>query len=58
MNKVDMKNLPFLKGGTHNILVVEDEPGFKNLVVTVLTAAGYVVDSADCAEKAFEYYSL
>ena len=54
MNKVDMKNLPFLKGGTHNILVVEDEPGFKNLVVTVLTAAGYVVDSADCAEKAFE----
>ncbi|MCA2002414.1 MAG: response regulator, partial [Chloroflexi bacterium] len=38
------------------ILVVEDEPGSRRLVKTVLTAAGYEVVEAADGQEAWEFF--
>lgn len=44
-------------GGTERILVVEDDPGVRKMVVTILGELGYSIVSADSAAAALEILS-
>ena len=49
------KEAPVLAGGTETIMVVEDSPGVRRIVCSILRKHGYSVleatDGADCLER-------